>query len=518
MTRRRTPPPTGHEPRPRTGPHTTSDAGPGRRRSIFPSARDLLQPSGPFLVPILTLVVARVVLWVLLPLASEDAYITFRYARSLATGHGLSFNPGDRVMGFTSAPWTIWNAVPLALGQAPEAWARGTLLLADVVTLLVGGQLLLAGFGRGSALAFTAFFAAWPFFSAAAASGMENGAMLCLIVTGAALARAGSRLTGPVLGLLALWRPEGVVAAAVVALGARWRDRIVLLAIAGAGYGAIAAAFGSPIPHSAIAKAQLYGTPGPWAGRTWWEWLSPALLGHWTQVAETNMLVGLLMVYSPAVAVGAAMLVRERAGPAALAAAGALAVWLGYALSGASYFFWYFVIPLGGFAILAAAGMPRIVRGPAIPIAAALHVLSVWTVAPNLYLGRAQNEYFLFASAANVLRREARPGESVMLEPIGIIGWRTPLRIIDEVGLVSPDVLRRRLEGPGWYGDLVAAKRPDWLVVRRGVTASGEAFAGAGRPFRGPAERDSTFARYRMVDEVDPESGVNALQVWRRVR
>src|SRR5215471_7904552 len=61
----------------------------------------------------LLLVVTRVGLWlaqlaaygsggVPLPLASEDAYITFRYARMAATGHGLVYNAGEHVMGFTS--------------------------------------------------------------------------------------------------------------------------------------------------------------------------------------------------------------------------------------------------------------------------------------------------------------------------------------------------------------------------------------------------------------------------------
>ena len=466
----------------------------------------------------MTLLVARAVLWLWLPLASEDAYITFRYARSFAQGHGFSFNPGEHVMGFTSAPWTLWNAIPMRTPIAPEHWSRATLLVLDVLTLLVGGRMLQVAFGALAAWAFGFFFAAWPYFSAVGASGMENGAMLSLIVVGAALARNRSPVSGPVIGLLALWRPEGAVAAAVIALGAGWRDRLVALAIAGAGYAGLALSFGSPIAQSALAKAKLYGTPGPWEGRLWWEWLLPGPVGRWAQVAETSNLLGLLMVFSPAVALGLPEMWRERSRPVALAVAGALSVWLVYAVTGAPWFFWYFAVPLGGFAMIAAAGLPRITKGRAIPIAALLYVVLSWSVARFLYVGRAQNEYYLFAAAADVLVKNARPGESVMLEPIGIIGWRAPLRVIDEVGLVSPDVLARRLEGPGWYTDVVARRNPDWLVVRRGVVASGAAFAGAGRLFRDQAERDSVFARYALVQELDPRSGENALQVRRRIR
>jgi hypothetical protein len=32
----------------------------------------------------------------------EDAYISFRYARNFVQGHGLVFNPGERVEGYTN--------------------------------------------------------------------------------------------------------------------------------------------------------------------------------------------------------------------------------------------------------------------------------------------------------------------------------------------------------------------------------------------------------------------------------
>lgn len=507
--------------RPPAGPRSrnaspVSDAAAAPQERVFPTVAETLRPAGPFLVPLLTAIAARIALAAVLPLAAEDAYITFRYARSVATGHGFQYNPGETVMGFTSAPWTLWCAAGLAAGASPEPWARGTLLLADLLTLLAGGRMLLAAAGRGAAWTFTAFFAAWPFFPAVTASGMETGAMLSLIVLGAALARAGSRATGPALGLLALWRPEGVVAALVLALGARWRDRLIALALAGPAFALLAWVFGSPLPHSALAKARLYGTPGPWEGRHWWEWLLPAPAFGWPQTGETNQLLGLLVVIPAAAAAGLPVLWRARRSAAALAAAAALAVWAGYAVTGAAWFFWYFAVPLGGVALLAAAGLPRLARGPWLPAAAALYLLGIWPVAVPLYVGRAQNEFHLFGGAARVLAAAARPGESVLLEPIGIIGWRVPLAVIDESGLVTPRVLERRLRGAGWYADLVAAERPEWLVIRRGVVESGEAFAGAGRPFRDAAERDRVMGAYPLVEEVDPRSGPHALQVRRR--
>ncbi len=105
-----------------------------------------------------------------------------------------------------------------------------------------------------------------------------------------------------------------------------------------------------------------------------------------------------------------------------------------------------------------------------------------------------------------------------MLEPIGLVGYRNPLTVIDEVGLVSPAVARRRLQGSGWYTDLVSERKPEWLVVRRNVLAKGTAFAGTGAPFRDTAERDSLLARYQVADPGNDASGGNALTILRRAR
>jgi hypothetical protein len=201
-----------------------------------------------------------------------------------------------------------------------------------------------------------------------------------------------------------------------------------------------------------------------------------------------------------------------------LAIAAACVVWLGYAALGVAYFYWYMLVPLLGLAALAATGLPRIVRGRWLYASCALFVLGSWTLTPLLYLGRAKAEYFGFGVVAEYLLKNARPGETVMLEPIGFIGYHNPLRVVDEVGLVSPQVARRRMQGPGWYADIVRSERPDWLVVRRTFLKTGEAWAGTGAPFRGEAERDSLLARYPLVSGTDEEAGDLSLAVLRRAR
>ncbi len=55
---------------------------------------------------------------------TDDAFISFRYARNLVEGHGLVFNPGEYVEGYTNPLWTLWIAGGLRLGFSAEGWAN----------------------------------------------------------------------------------------------------------------------------------------------------------------------------------------------------------------------------------------------------------------------------------------------------------------------------------------------------------------------------------------------------------
>jgi hypothetical protein len=77
----------------------------------------------------------------------DDAYISFRYARNLAAGHGLVFNPGfERVEGYTNFLWVLILAGVARLGGTPPEAAANPLLLASTVGLWA----LVAGYAWGS--------------------------------------------------------------------------------------------------------------------------------------------------------------------------------------------------------------------------------------------------------------------------------------------------------------------------------------------------------------------------------
>ncbi|MCZ6649904.1 MAG: hypothetical protein O7D35_04485 [Acidobacteria bacterium] len=163
---------------------------------------------------------------------SDDAFISFRYARNLATGHGLVFNAGDPqpVEGYTNFLWTLLLAGTTALGLNPEIAARNLGLMAAMGAQLATfflARTLMPRFPFLWALP-ACLLAANSFFVVEAIQGLETTFMAALVT--AALARrateivafAAGRKTIPfsalILGLSALTRPEGYLVFAVIIL------------------------------------------------------------------------------------------------------------------------------------------------------------------------------------------------------------------------------------------------------------------------------------------------------------
>ncbi len=171
------------------------------------------------------------------PLApSEDAYITYRYARNLAEGHGIVWNIGeDPVEGGTEFLWTVMLAGGSRLtGLGIEETARILNLLVGMLAVLT---LAVASFLLSGRRALPAFFATLAFAAGPLSYHIRAGfatalfTLLLLIVTISlyqlALLPADHRWRRwafyilPVAGLLlGLTRPEGVLFAAMALVAA----------------------------------------------------------------------------------------------------------------------------------------------------------------------------------------------------------------------------------------------------------------------------------------------------------
>jgi arabinofuranosyltransferase len=158
--------------------------------------------------------------------AVDDAYISFRYAQNLIAGHGLVFNPGERVEGYTNFLWTIILALFMRLGLAPSsvaialgvAFSLGTLWLVYLFWVLTRLRSPVIPVIAAWCLALDGSFALW------AVSGMETS-MFAFLVLAALTAYCWEWekgkpgfLSGVLLALAAMTRPEGVLVLVVVVI------------------------------------------------------------------------------------------------------------------------------------------------------------------------------------------------------------------------------------------------------------------------------------------------------------
>ena len=172
----------------------------------------------------------------------DDAFISLRYARNLASGLGLVFNPGQRVEGYTNFLWTLWLALPFRLGLDPVVFAfvSGLALYAGTLVLAVRlARTLLPG-SAIAPLMLLVILGADHTFTSYATGGLETILQTFLVLATFALLLASpltaSRAAAASLlaGLAMLTRPDSplllipalVVAASGVralAPGRRWR-------------------------------------------------------------------------------------------------------------------------------------------------------------------------------------------------------------------------------------------------------------------------------------------------------
>ena len=158
----------------------------------------------------------------------DDAYIAMRYSRHLAQGHGLVYNIGERVEGYTSLLWVLILAASQALGFGLVTASHVIGIVLSVLTLvlvyLMAARALPADatVGRLFPVLFLAtnwIYAGW------ATGGLETAlfAFLTVLAVSALQSRVSAGRAAPdwlpLIGLLlVLTRPEGLLMAAVIGL------------------------------------------------------------------------------------------------------------------------------------------------------------------------------------------------------------------------------------------------------------------------------------------------------------
>ncbi|HVN87565.1 MAG TPA: hypothetical protein VMW17_22240 [Candidatus Binatia bacterium] len=183
----------------------------------------------------------------------DDAYISFRYAKHFVQGHGLVYNIGQHVEGYTNFLWTIISAIPMAAGAVDplpfmQVFSLALWLLSYALLLLLGIRLFREGVWIGPLalipLTYHWSFNMWFF------SGMETPLVSFLTIAVVycfsldperhpwALFLASLSAVG-----LTMTRPDGVVTMAALAVAGvllywrpllherRWRTYLVMPAL-----------------------------------------------------------------------------------------------------------------------------------------------------------------------------------------------------------------------------------------------------------------------------------------------
>ncbi len=175
-----------------------------------------------------------VLLWhnrVLQPWTLDDAYISMRYAENFANGHGLVYNPGERVEGYTTFLWVFLLGIGNALGLSTRWLAKALGLGLSVSTVVLVSQAWRfhpSISTRASGLA-AGLLGSCGVFTAWAMPGMEVPLVAFLLtLTGLAMVRDARlqdawMLAGGAGALAMMARPDSIVWVGVLCAGAAMR-------------------------------------------------------------------------------------------------------------------------------------------------------------------------------------------------------------------------------------------------------------------------------------------------------
>jgi hypothetical protein len=453
-------------------------------------------------------VIARIAFWVISNRMFEDGLTTITHARNVPLGLGLIHHAGEgNVHGFTSALGVL---IPLAgelisHGSGIVAM-RITSLIAVCVALayarLICRDLDLSVFPTGFVLAYLAFDQNMIFYGIA---GMETQVAVAIILAGVYHVRRNDVVASGVwLGLAPLARPEFLlwVAPALAYLALRNAKTAIRAAAIS---GAIVVPwvvftflyYGSPIPNTIVAKSTVNPTPPILAGGSplpWIEWLGGQVAGHvalllyhlepfrevWSTAAAPlpgPVLIVIAVVVADLFVIG---LWVSRGIPGFWPVTAFLALFFAYRvyfLPVLFYYDWYLPPFLALLMIVAAIGLQRVIA------TAPRGAVTSKTVAVALALAFAMHMPFSFVveakvqsvedqvrtQAAEYLRSAVRPGQSVVSESAGYIGYYGDVKLYDYPGLTSPTsghALQSLPPDRRGVADLIDVLKPDWLVLR----------------------------------------------------
>jgi hypothetical protein len=446
--------------------------------------------------------------------AWEDYWITFRTSRHLAEGHGLVFNPGEKLHTFTSPLGVLLPALAYLL----------TLNTSDYAALWIFRVMSALAFAGAAGLLFaTARRRQWGLAGAGAlalcfaldaktidfsTNGMETGFLLLFLAWTLYALFADPAQRWRHLGLAwagLMWtRPDSFIYIGALAVGAlcfdrrgeSWASAIRTLVSAGLLTTALylpwlvfaGMYYGTPIPHTIVAKGLggaslltaehsgnfLAGLPGRvWRGEN--SFAATFLPSYYLVGGWPGWMLHAAGVIGAAVAL--VWLLPFARGPVRAASLTFLAGHL--YLSFATYFpFPWYLPTLTCCAALVLAGLFsqawtagrawQRVSGLGLAV---LLLGSGWLTFHSAMQLAAAQKWVEDGNRKHIglyLQAHAKSQDTVFLEPLGYIGYFSQLEIYDFPGLSSARMIeaRRKVSNSWSWADLINELEPTWLVLR----------------------------------------------------
>ena len=412
----------------------------------------------------------------------DDAYISFRYAENLAAGHGLVFNLGERVEGYTNFLWVLLLAGVSRVGAPLEAASRILGGLAFLATLLAMVHWRHRRIGRAAwaALAAPLLVAASspaPFW---AVHGLET-ALFGLLLTLGVLSHAndaetgGSRArSGAWMGLSALTRPEGLLLGLGLEAWALLRRPAALRRADS--WRSLAAFLALVVPHL-LWRRWYYGA---WLPNTFHAKVEPTVevlyrgLRYAGSFFEGSGLgLGLVLAFG-------AIAAWRRPGRRVIAAAALAGLGIIAMEGGDAFFGFRFFAPLAPLlALVSVWGVEWLWARRGGKIWAALAVVAVAAHGVHVHrqvarVAAIDDAFTRDMKLAAAALAEALPADaSIALNPVGVIPWVTGRPTIDMLGLTDRTIARTPSGGAGsgpagherGDGSYVLDREPDVILL-----------------------------------------------------
>jgi arabinofuranosyltransferase len=427
---------------------------------------------------LLVFVLLAVSLW---PATLDDAFISYRYARNLADGNGPVFNPGERVEGYSNPLWVLLLSAFIALGMNAE-WVSKALGLGCGIGIIVLAMGMLRRHFRASpplALLLGAWLATSIGLLYYAISGLETlFYSLQLLILIQLLLQRRFGWAALVSVTLLITRPEGMLFILPLALCAGmerknsrawWRYPLASLA----GLGLVTlwrwSYYGALLPNTFNAKIKTH-----WGFIQYALWHTQTFVNYAWQSFSWNDLV-------PAFALFYALFLLRRRDLAPAAVLGCLLFFVWFSGSDWMSFGRFYVPALPVIGLFAFAAQQSIVsaleahglRGPRLWIWLALPVLfnlvAFYYASEELQSGQSINPAMHSRPHRAIglwLRDHAHPGERLVVNEIGAIGYYSNLPIIDMIGLTDKTIPYFWKNGDlAGYARFIMAQKPRYIAL-----------------------------------------------------